>query len=55
MDIQNKHKHTTKTNTENIGIHIFIQYITKIKVENYQIYFNDSSKYVYFSTNNISC
>jgi hypothetical protein len=42
MDIQNKHIHTTKANIEHIDIHIFIQYITNIKVENYQIYFNDS-------------
>jgi ABC-type spermidine/putrescine transport system permease subunit I len=42
MDIQNKHMHTTKTNIENLDIHIFIQYITNIKVENYKICFNDS-------------
>jgi hypothetical protein len=34
--------HTTKSNIENIDIHIFIQYITKIEVENYKICFNDS-------------
>jgi hypothetical protein len=27
---------------ENIDIHIFIQYVTNVKVENYKIYFNDS-------------
>jgi hypothetical protein len=42
MDIQNKHMHTTKTDIENIDIHIFIRYITNIKVENYKICFNDS-------------
>jgi hypothetical protein len=36
------HAHNKDKYREHIDIHIFIQYITNIKVENYKICFNDS-------------